>query len=210
MLKKSLIEFADMLASGSPVPGGGGASAMVGALGMSLGSMVGNLTMGKKKYIDVQEDIRIILEKAKKLQKELLLLVEKDAEVFEPLSKAYGMPKNTEEEKAEKDRVMGEALKQACSVPIEIMEKSLDAIGLHEELAVKGTKIAISDVGVGALFCKAALKGASLNVFINTRLMKDKSLAQGLNDRAEKMISEGCRRADKVYAIVENKIKGIE
>ena len=208
MTEKSCIEFLNMLASGAPVPGGGGASAMVGALGMALGSMVGNLTLGKKKYEAVQEDIKTILAKAEALQKDLFALVEKDAEVFEPLSKAYGLPRNTEEEKKKRDEIMEGALRLACSVPLEIMEKSLEAIALHEELAVKGTRIAISDVGVGVLFCKSALMGASLNVFINTKMMKDREYAESINNRTEKMLAEGIERADRVYKEVESGIKG--
>lgn len=207
-IERSCTGFIDVLASSAPVPGGGGAAAMVGALGVALGSMVGNLTLGKKKYEDVQADIKIILIKAEKLQKELLSLVEKDAEVFEPLSKAYGLPKNTEEEKKKRDEVMEEALRLACSVPMEIMEKAMEAIELHEELAEKGTRIAISDVGVGVLFCKSALMGASLNVFINTKLMKDKDYAAGINTKVEETLKTGAERADKVYKAVEAGIKG--
>lgn len=208
MINKSCIEFAEMLASAAPVPGGGGASAMAGALGIALGSMVCNLTLGKKKYENVQEDIKVIIEKAEKLRKEFLTLVEKDAEGFEPLSNAYGMPRGTEEEKAEREQVMEKALKLACSAPVRIMEKCMEAIALHEELAEKGTRIAISDVGVGVLLCKAALKGASLNVFINTKLMKDKEYAKNINESAIKMIEEGTRRADKVYSNVKGQIYG--
>lgn len=204
---KTCREFVDILASKEPVPGGGGASAFVGALGMALGSMVGNLTLGKKKYADVQQDIQAILKKAEILQEELITLVEKDAEVFEPLSKAYGLPKNTEEEKKRRDEVMEEALRTACSVPLQIMEKSLEAIELHEELALKGTRIAISDVGVGVLFCKSALMGASLNVFINTKMMKDREYAAKINKRVEEMLEEGKKRADRVYNEVESGIK---
>lgn len=200
-------EFVNVLASSAPVPGGGGASAMVGALGTALGSMVGNLTLGKKKYENVQEDIKIILDKAKLLQDELLLLVEKDAEVFEPLSKAYGLPKNTEEEKQKRDEVMEKALKLACSIPVEIMEKIMEAIALHEELALKGTRIAISDVGVGVLFCKSALMGAALNVFINTKLMKDTQYAGQINKKVDEMLKAGTERADSVYREVESSIR---
>lgn len=200
-------DFTNVLASGAPVPGGGGASAMVGALGTALGSMVGNLTLGKKKYEDVQEEIKVILDKAQVLQNELLLLVEKDAEVFEPLSKAYGLPKSTDTEKQIRDEVLEEALRLACSVPVEIMEKTMEAIALHEELAVKGTRIAISDVGVGVLFCKSALMGASLNVFINTKLMKDREYADQINARADVMLKTGRERADRVYNEVENSLR---
>lgn len=208
MTEKSCLEFLNMLSSGAPVPGGGGASALAGALGMALGSMVGNLTLGKKKYENVQEEIKIILQKADAIQKDLVSLVEEDAIVFEPLSKAYGLPKITEEEKKIRDEVMEDALRLACSVPLKIMEKSLEAISLHEELAVKGTRIAISDVGVGVIFCKSALMGASLNVFINTKLMKDMDYAADINKKAEEMLADGISRADEVYFQVESGIKG--
>ena len=207
MTEKSCIEFVKMLSSKAPVPGGGGASALVGALGVALGSMVGNLTLGKKKYEAVEDDIKRILDKASDLQQSLLQLVEKDAEVFEPLSKAYGLPKNTEEEKKNREEVMENALKLACSVPMEIMEKCMEAIGLHEELAEKGTKIAISDVGVGVLFCRSALEGASLNVFINTKLMKNREYAESLNKKAEKMLSDGIDRANAIYAAVSRQLR---
>lgn len=140
-------EFVTVLASKAPVPGGGGASALVGAVGTALGNMVGSLTVGKKKYAAVEEEMQELKAKADVLQKELLHLVERDAEVFEPLSKAYGMPKETEEEKAEKARVMEAALKEACSVPMEIMEKCCEAIDLLVEFAAKGSVLAISDAG---------------------------------------------------------------
>ena len=188
--KSSCEEFVDVLASKAPVPGGGGASALVGAIGMALGNMVGSLTVGKKKYADVEADIIALKEKATALQGEFLRLVEEDAKAFEPLSKAYGMPRATEEEKAEKARVMAVVLKDACSVPMEIMEKCCEAIDLIVEFAAKGSALAISDAGVGAAFCKAALLGASLNVFINTKSMADKEYAASLNEKADKMIAE--------------------
>ena len=184
MIEKSCGEFLGMLSSKAPVPGGGGASALVGALGMALGSMVGNLTLNKKKYENVREDIQRILEKADALQQELLVLVEKDAEVFEPLSRVYGLPRNTEEEKRIREEQMEAALVNACSVPMEIMEKCMACIDLHEELSGKGTRLAISDTGVGVLFCKSALMGAHLNVLINTSLMKNRDYAEEMNARA--------------------------
>ena len=173
--KKPCDEFVEVLATKAPVPGGGGASALVGALGTALGNMVGSLTVGKKKYADVEAEILELKAKSDQLQKHLLHLIEKDAEVFEPLSKAYGLPKNTEEEKAAKAKIMEAALKEACSVPMEIMEKCCEAIDVIEIFAKKGSVIAISDAGVGAAFLKAALEGASLNVFINTKSMTDRA-----------------------------------
>jgi len=200
-------DFIQELASKEPIPGGGGVSALVGSLGVALGSMVGNLTLGKKKYEDVQEDIKSILEEASALQGELLSLIQKDAEVFEPLSKAYGLPKETDEEKQTRSMVLETALQDACSVPLEIMNKSLQAISLHEKLLTNGTRLEISDVGVGVLLCKSALMGASLNVFINTKLMKDKEYAEQINTQVNDLLIVGIKRADIVYQNVESMIK---
>ena len=206
-IDQSLRAFTEVLASKAPVPGGGGASALVGALGTALGSMVGSLTVGKKKYAAVEEDIKGLMKQAEVLQAELLALVEKDAEVFAPLAAAYGMPKETEEEKAEKARVMELVLKDACSVPLEIMEKCCQAIDLHREFAEKGSVLAVSDAGVGVIFAKAALQGASLNVFINTGSMQDRAYAETLNEKAERMLMEYTVAADEVYAKVYSQLK---
>jgi len=197
--KESCETFIEVLASKAPVPGGGGASSLVGAIGMALGNMVGSLTLGKKKYADVQEDIIALKEKADALQGDFLVLVQRDAELFEPLSRAYGMPKETEAERAEKARVMEAALRDACSVPMEIMEKCCEAIALHQEFAQKGTVIAISDVGVGVTCCRAALQGASLNVFINTKSMTDREYAEAINAKAENMLEQYVPLADAIF-----------
>lgn len=201
-------EFVTVLASKAPVPGGGGASALVGAVGTALGNMVGSLTVGKKKYAAVEEEMQQLKAKADVLQRELLHLVERDAEVFEPLSKAYGMPKETEEEKAEKARVMEAALKEACSVPMEIMEKCCEAIDLLVEFAAKGSALAISDAGVGAAFCKAALEGASLNVYINTKSMADREYAESLNRKCDEMLEKYTKIAEDVFQSVLGRLKG--
>ncbi len=200
--EQSCRDFVQVLASKEPVPGGGGASALVGAIGMALGNMVGSLTVGKKKYADVQEDILALKAQADALQDALMVLVRRDAEVFEPLSRAYGMPKETEEQVAEKARVMEAALKEACDVPLQIMEECCKAIDLHVGFEEKGTAIAISDVGVGVVMCKAALQGASLNVFINTKIMKDRDHAEACNKKANEMLSTYCAKADEIYARV--------
>lgn len=200
-------EFVEVLASKAPVPGGGGASALVGAIGTALGNMVGSLTVGKKKYADVEAEIMELKGKCDILQKELLELVEKDAIVFEPLSRAYGMPKNTEEEKAKKAQVMGKVLKDACSVPMEIMEKCCEAIDLIEIFAQKGSVIAISDAGVGAAFCKAALEGASLNVYINTKSMADREYADSLNRKADEMLEVYSKKAEAIFGQVMGRLR---
>ena len=204
---KTCEEFVDVLASKAPVPGGGGASALVGAIGMALGNMVGSLTVGKKKYADVEADIIALKEKATALQADFLHLVEADAEAFEPLAKAYGMPRETEEEKAEKARVMAIVLKDACAVPMEIMEKCCEALDLIKEFAAKGSKLAISDAGVAATFCKAALKGASLNVYINTKSMADREYAEELNAKADAMLEKYCKLADETFDSVLGRLK---
>lgn len=200
-------EFVDVLGSKAPVPGGGGASALVGAVGTALGNMVGALTVGKKKYADVEEEMKELMAKATTLQDELLHLIERDAEVFEPLSKAYGMPRETEEEKAEKARVMEIVLKDACSVPMEIMEKCCEAIDLIVEFAAKGSALAISDAGVGAAFCKAALEGASLNVYINTKSMKNWEYAEELNRKCDEMLAVYTVKADEIFRNVLGRLK---
>ena len=200
-------EFVEVLGSKAPVPGGGGASALVGAVGTALGNMVGALTVGKKKYADVEEEMKELMAKATTLQDELLHLIERDAVVFEPLSKAYGMPRETEEEKAEKARVMEIVLKDACSVPMEIMEKCCEAIDLIVEFAAKGSALAISDAGVGAAFCKAALEGASLNVYINTKSMKNRECAEELNRKCDEMLAVYTVKADEIFRNVLGRLK---
>ncbi|GHV17639.1 sugar ABC transporter substrate-binding protein [Spirochaetia bacterium] len=204
--EKSCAGFAAELASKSPVPGGGGASALVGALGIALGNMVGSLTTGKKQYAAVEADIRRLNRDADRLRGELLALVERDAEVFEPLSRAYGLPKETEAEQQEKARVMEAALKEACSVPLEIMEKCSEAIRLIEEYAAKGSRFAVSYAGVGALFCKAALAGASLNVYINTAAMTDRAYAAETNRKTGDLLAEYEGLADRVFTGVRDSL----
>lgn len=198
-------EFIDVLASKAPAPGGGGAAAFVGAIGMALGNMVGSLTVGKPKYADVEADIIELKEQADALQDRLLALVAADAEAFEPLSRAYGLPKETDEEKAHKAQVMEKCLHDACEVPLDIMRACCEAIDLHEQFAAKGTAIAISDVGCGVICCKAALKAASLNVFINTGSMKELDHAAACNLEARKMLDKYCAKADEIFADVEKR-----
>lgn len=205
--KLSCEEFVEKLASKDPVPGGGGASALVGAVGTALGNMVGSLTVGKKKYADVQEDILVLKAKADALQQELFLLAAKDAEVFEPLSRAYGLPKDTPEEQAYKAEVMEKALRKCSAVPLSIMEKCCEAIELQQEFAAKGTAIAISDAGCGVIFCKAALQAAALNVFINTKSMADRAFAAEIDRRADAMLETYCALADQVYQGVAARLR---
>ncbi|MEL7624013.1 MAG: cyclodeaminase/cyclohydrolase family protein [Clostridiales bacterium] len=207
MLDKSCQEFIDVLASAEPVPGGGGAAAYAGALGVALGSMVANLTVGKKKYAAVQEEIVLILDKAVSLQNRLAGLVQRDAEVFEPLSKAYGLPKETAEQQLLRNQVMEEALLAASLVPLEIMEQAYEGLLLHAELAEKGSRLAVSDVGVGVQMLRAAILGAAMNIFINVKSMENRRQAEEIREKAEKLIAGGAALADEIYRKVEEAIR---
>lgn len=207
MLEKQTTEFLEDLSSSRPVPGGGGASATVGAFASALGMMVANLTVGKKKYADVEEEIKEAREQLEKLRDELVALTDRDAEAFEPLSKAYGLPKETQEQKEEKERILEQALYEASIVPMDIMETVLKVMHFLKVMGEKGSKIAVSDAGVGILFAQAALEGASLNVFINTNLMKNRERAEELNQKTDAMIQEGRELKETIYAGVLAKIR---
>lgn len=207
MAEQNMQEFIKVLSSKAAVPGGGGACAYVAAAGMALGAMVANLTTGKKKYAQYQEEIEELLSKTEQLSKELMTYMDKDAESFEPLSKAYGLPKDTKEQQEYKDAVMEKALKEASLTPVALMEKILDVLKILERLSVVGSRLAISDVGAGVQLCKAALNGASLNVFINTKLMKDTETAEELNTRTDALLIEGNELADRIYEEVVDAIR---
>lgn len=195
------------LASKAPTPGGGGASAYGGALASALGSMVGNLTVGKKRYEAVEADTYIVLEKLADARVRLIELVKEDARAFAPLAAAYGMPKATPDEQAAKDAAMQEALVGACEVPLDIMRTCARVIELCEFLAYNGSRMALSDVGVAVAFGKAALLGASLNVYINAKDIGDRERAERYTGEADRLIESGSALADKLYAYVFNEIR---
>jgi methenyltetrahydrofolate cyclohydrolase len=207
MAEKSCAYFLDVLASKAPVPGGGGAAAMGGAIGMALSNMVGNLTVGKKKYADVEDEVKELLEKGTVIIEDLKTLVDRDAEVFEPLSKAYGLPKETPEEVAHKQKVMEECSIEACSVPLEIIRKSYEGIRIHERMGQIGSKLAISDVGCGVVFLKAALISGQLNVLINLGAIKDEKFVAEANEEMNRLVKEGSKIADDTLALVIEKLK---
>jgi formiminotetrahydrofolate cyclodeaminase len=207
MAEQNMNEFIEVLSSKAAVPGGGGACAYVAAAGMALGSMVANLTTGKKKYAQYQEEIDEILIKAETLSKELVSYMDKDAESFEPLSRAYGLPKDTLQQAEEKERILEQALNVASLTPIELMEKIIEAMKILDRLSIIGSRLAVSDVGAGIQLCKAALNGASLNVFINTKMMKDRARADELDTRTDELLIEGNELADKIYDTVVEAIR---
>ena len=207
MMEQSCTRFLAELAGKAPVPGGGGASALVGAAGVALGNMVGCLTTGKKKYAAVEADIQALNARAEALRRELEALVQADAEAFAPLAAAYGLPKDTPAQAAHKAAVLEAALDTACAVPLEIMQKCAEGIVLVEQYAAKGSVLAVSDAGCAAALCKAALQSASLNVFINTKLMTDRPRADALDAQADALLNEYVPRADAVFASVTNKLR---
>ena len=191
-------EFGQVLASDAPAPGGGGAAALVGAIGTALGNMVGSLTVGKKKYADVQDEIIALKAKCDELQKQLLDQVEADEVNFLPLAKAYGIPKDD----PTREKVMEEATIIACSTPMKIMELCCEAIEAIKVFAEKGSRLAVSDAGCGAVCCKAALQSASLNVFINTKSLKNRPVAEEMNKKANDMLDKYCAMADAIFTNV--------
>ena len=195
MTLESCRKFVEVLASDAPAPGGGGAAALVGAIGTALGNMVGSLTVGKKKYAEVEAEIIELKGKCDALQKELLDQVEADEINFLPLAKAYGIPKDD----PTRDAVMEEATIIACSTPMKIMELCCEAIGYIKVFADKGSRLAVSDAGCGAVCCKAALQAASLNVFINTKTLKNREVAEEMNRKANLMMNKYCQIADEIF-----------
>ena len=192
-------KFVEVLASNEPAPGGGGAAALVGAIGTALGNMVGSLTVGKKKYADVEEEIIALKAKCDALQKDLLDQVEADEINFVPLAKAYGIPKDD----PNRDTIMEEATMVACSTPVKIMELCAEAMEAIAVFAEKGSRLAVSDAGCGAVCVKAAMQAASLNVFINTKTLKNREVAEEMNAKCLGMLDKYCKMADEIFETVK-------
>lgn len=208
LMNLSCEAFLEDLAGSAPAPGGGGAAALVGAAGAALGNMVGSLTVGKKKYAAVEADILVLNRRAAALRKRLEGLVQADADAFTPLAAAYKLPKETPEQQAHKAAVLEAALEGACAVPLEIMSACCEGITLAVEYAEKGSVMAVSDAGCAALFCKAALQAAGLNVSINTRLMADNAHAAALNAQADAMLAEFVPQADQIHEKLTHSLRG--
>ncbi len=188
-------QFLENLSSKEPVPGGGGASALIGAISCALCSMVANLTTGKKKYAQYQNRIDELLPILEQLRTDLLLDIQKDADAFYPLSQAYSLDKNT----PDYDKIMEEALLTASNAPMKIVEDVSRLVPILEELEQIGSRLAVSDVAVAAAACSAALKGAVMNIYINTKSMKNRETAETMNKRAKELSKDGVKRCDKVY-----------
>jgi len=206
LIDKKVSNFLNELASNSPTPGGGSVAALAGALGAALISMVGNLTVGKKKYEDVEEEIKRILSSSEKLRYELSQLIEDDVKVFNNFMSTYKMPKETEDEKKVRAEKIQESLIEAAKVPLKVAYKCLDILSLSKEVAEKGNINVVSDAGVAALMAEAALGSAILNVKINLKMIKDEKTKEELSSSIQELLLKEKGQKEKVLEIVEKKI----
>ena len=201
-MEKNIDKFLEALASSAPTPGGGGAAALCGALGIALGNMVGSLTLGKKKYADVQEDIAELNAKAEALRAGFVALVDADAEAFAPLSRAYSIPKDD----PARDEILEPALLKAAEAPLEIMRRCAEAIDIIADYAAKGSALAISDAGCAAALCGAAMESAALNVKIKTKSMKNRAVADNINAEMNELLQKYFALSQEIYNDVSGRL----
>ena len=197
-------DFTKVLASKAPVPGGGGASALAAGLGISLAAMVGNLTAGKPKYAEHEEEVQQLLAQLEALRARALELVDEDALSFAPLAAAYGIPKADPQRPA----IMEKALADACVVPLQIMELAAQGIMINRRMAQIGSRLAVSDAAAGAAICKSAMEAASLNVFINCKSMTDREAAAALDAKARACLDNYGPLAQQVFDDVLAQLRG--
>ena len=205
--KRTLNGFLDELASSAPAPGGGSVAALAGALGASLTSMVCNLTIGKKKYADVESDLKKILVRAEDLRGQFTVLIDKDTAAFNKVMEAFGLPKNTEPQKALRAAAIKEATKEATLVPLEVMKHCIDALALAQEVASKGNANSISDARVSALMLHAACEGAALNVKINLNALDDPEFVGWKADELESLRNTSGMMLEEIQSIVDAKMR---
>ena len=206
LTEKSVVTFLDELASSAPAPGGGSVAALSGALGAALISMVCNLTVGKKKYDAVQEDITALLAQSEALRKELVELLEADVEVYTEVSRAMKMPRATEEEKAARTAAMQKALKAATDVPMQVAEACVEVMDLCRPAAEKGNVNAVSDAGVAVLMAEAGLRSAALNVLINLAWIKEEAFVVENRAKLDSLLESKPAIRDELYQLVVDKL----
>jgi len=206
LTEKPVTAFLDELASSAPAPGGGSVAALSGALGAALVSMVCNLTVGKKKYADVQEDIKALLAQSEALRKELVELLEADVQVYTEVSRAMKMPRATDEEKAARTVTMQKALKAATDVPMQVAEACVEVMELCQPAAEKGNVNAVSDAGVAVLMAEAGLRSAALNILINLAWIKDEAFVAENRAKLDALLEGKPAMRDEVYQVVVDKL----
>ena len=208
LIEKKLSEFLDVLASHSPAPGGGSVAALSGSLGAALISMVCSLTIGKKKYAGVEEEMKQSLRHAEQLRRDFMVLVDRDTAAFDKVMEAYGLPKETESQRALRSAAIQEATKEAVLVPLQVMSHVIDAIALAKGVAEKGNSNSVSDAGVAAVMLQAAAEGAALNVHINLASIKDSEFVGWKSAEAVSLLRTSKVNAEDVLTIVRSKISG--
>lgn len=201
--KNTCEEFVDMTFSNAPAPGGGSVAALAASLGAALGGMVCSLTTGKKKYAQYEEDIQRMMAQLKALTKEFFNIMDEDVENFLPLSKAYGLPTTTDEEKAFKAAELDRCLKLAVQAPVKLLKTSYESLPLFEELTEKGSKLALSDVGCGVALIRSAISCAWLNIEINVNMIKDQEFTETLKKECTFMLGSGLAKCDEIYDRVD-------
>lgn len=199
--------FIDELASPTPTPAEGAAAAYVGALASSLSTMVGNLTVGKKRFADVEDLVYNTMEELSFVRDDLFELVEEDADAFAPLFEAYRMPSETPEQSAAKNAAMQDALVGAIETPLAIMRSCCRVIELTETMAHKGCGLAVADVGAAAILAEAALRTASLTVTINAKSLEDERMIRKYKREADEMVAIYGPKADAIVNYVQWKVK---
>jgi len=205
--KRTLAAFLDDLASSSPAPGGGSVAALAGALGSALTAMVCNLTIGKKKYAAVEEEMKKILHQAEEMRVLFTALIDKDTEAFNKVMEAFGLPKDTEPQKALRSAAIREATKEATNVPLEVMKHCIDALALAQQVAASGNVNSISDAGVSAYMLHAAVEGAALNVRINLNNLNDSEFVGWKTDEMESLRNTSRMMLEEIQGIVSDKMK---
>jgi len=204
---RTLASFLDELASNSPAPGGGSVAALAGALGVALTSMVCNLTIGKKKYADAEEDMKNTLAQSEALRQQFTTLIDKDAAAFNKVMEAYGLPKDDEAQMALRSAAITGATKEAALVPLEVMKHCIDAHALAQDVAAEGNVNSVSDAGVSALMLHAACESAALNVRINLSGIKDAEFVGWKTDEVESLLKTSRMMLEETMEVVTRKIR---
>lgn len=202
----SIQTFLTELASAAPTPGGGGAAAISGAMGAALVSMVCNLTIGKKKYVEIEAELKDVLAKSEGLRVVLTGMIGEDVQAFDAVMGAYGLPKATDDEKAARAERIQAALKTATDVPLACCRACRSVIDLAAITAEKGNLNVVSDAGVAVLSAYAGLRSAALNVYVNAKGLDDRDFADERLKELEDLLSEAGAQTEKVYAVVKTKV----
>jgi methenyltetrahydrofolate cyclohydrolase len=205
--RKTMHAFLDEVASSSPAPGGGSVAALSGALGAALTSMVCNLTIGKKKYADVDDEMKKVLEQSEHLREQFTTMIERDTQAFNKVVEAIALPKDTDPQKALRAAAIREATKEATLVPLEVMKHCIDALALAQDVASKGNVNSVSDAGVSAYMLHAALEGAALNVRINLNGLNDPEFVGWKTDEVQSLRSTSALVLEEIQSVVDERLQ---